>query len=175
MVPIVGSPPFAGSRSLSVVLSDPSSTAQIATPASAVVMISGNTLPAPGSLQLSDVSYAVAQTSGQLIVTVNRVSGSQGAASVSYSTTGGTAVAGVDFTSLNGTLEWADGDAASKTFTIAVSGANPFAGSKSLTVLLSDPVGASAWAAGAGAALESSVDCSRILSLRSSRRNPGDW
>ena len=46
----------------------------------------------------------------QISVPVRRTGGSQGAVSVNYSTTDGTATAGTDFTAASGTLNWADGD-----------------------------------------------------------------
>jgi hypothetical protein len=74
-------------------------------------------------------------------VTVNRTGGSSGAVSVGYATANGTAVSGTDFTAASGTLNWADGDAASKTMSVAISNATPFSGSKSFAVALSSPTG----------------------------------
>jgi hypothetical protein len=42
-----------------------------------------------------------------------------------------------------GTLDWADGDASSKSFSISISNAAPFSGSKSFSVALSNPSGGS--------------------------------
>jgi hypothetical protein len=139
VVSMVNGAPFAGNRSFSVNLSNPSATAQISTPDSAVVTISGAVGDSVGSPQLSSSSYAVAQTTAQVMITVNRANGSNGAMSVGYATTNGTAVAGADFAATSGTLEWADGDATSKAFPIAISSSQPFIGSKTFGVALSSP------------------------------------
>ena len=92
-------------------------------------------------MQLSASSYTVGQRAGTLTVTVNRTGGSAGAVSVAYATSNGTAVAGTEFTAADGTLDWAAGDANSKTFSVAISNATPFSGSKSFSVTLSSPTG----------------------------------
>ena len=81
----------------------------------------------------------MAQSAGALTVTVHRTGGSTGAVSVAYATSNGTAVAGTDYTAADGTLNWAAGDATSKTFSVAISNATPFSGSKSFSVTLSSP------------------------------------
>jgi len=130
---------FTGNKSFTVALTDPSATAQIASPDTAVVIISGNAVNSAGSLQFSATAYAVAQSSNQVIVTVTRTTASSGVTSVNYATSSGTAVAGSDFTAASGTLTWADGDASSKTFLIPIADTPPFSGSKSFAVSLSDP------------------------------------
>jgi hypothetical protein len=104
-----------------------------------MVTILGDSTAEAGSLELSSSSYAVAQSAATLTVTVNRTGGSSGAVSVAYATTNGTATSGTDFTAASGVLQWADGDAASKTFTVQISNAAPFSGSKYFSVALSDP------------------------------------
>jgi Calx-beta domain len=94
----------------------------------------------PGTLQLSASTYAVVQTSRNVAITVTRSNGSSGAASVSYATSNGTAVAGTHYTAANGTLSWAGGDATSKTFAVPVSTA-AFTGSKTFSVTLSNATG----------------------------------
>jgi hypothetical protein len=83
----------------------------------------------------------VVQSAGTLSVTVHRTGGSAGAVSAAYATANGTAAAGSDYTAASGTLDWADGDAASKTFSVPILNVTPFAGSKSFTVSLSGPGG----------------------------------
>jgi hypothetical protein len=95
----------------------------------------------PATLALSASTYAVVQTAGSVAVTVTRSNGSSGAASVSYATSNGTAVAGTDYTAANGTLSWTAADAASKSFVVPVSTA-PFSGSKTFSVNLSNATGA---------------------------------
>ena len=130
---------FVGNKTFSVALSDPRSGVALGSPASAVVTISGSGSAAAGSLQLANSSYSVSQSSGALKISVSRVSGSSGAISVAYATTNGTAVAGTDYTTAKGTLNWAAGDSADKTFNVAVTNAAPFSGSRNFKVALSTP------------------------------------
>ena len=140
-VPVSNATPFSGSRSFSIALSGPTGGATLGSPSSATATITGDAPIAAGSLQLSTSSYNVAQSGGSVTVTVNRTGGSTGAITVAYATANGTAVAGTDYTAASGTLQWADGDAASKTFSVAVSNASAFPGSRSFTVALSSPSG----------------------------------
>ncbi|NTV73035.1 MAG: hypothetical protein HGA66_02375, partial [Holophaga sp.] len=50
----------------------------------------------------------------------SRTGGTYGAASVSYSTSDGTATAGSDYTTISGTLNWTNGDAADKFFDVLI-------------------------------------------------------
>ena len=140
-VPVSNATPFAGSKSFTVALSRPGGGAALSSPRSAIVSITGDAASAVGSLQLSASSYAVAQSAGSLTVTVHRTGGSSGAVSVAYATANDTAIAGTNYTATSGTLQWANGDAASKTFSVPVSNATAFSGSKTFTVALSGATG----------------------------------
>jgi hypothetical protein len=140
-VAISDATPFSGTESFSVGLSGATGGATLASPSSATVTITGNASAAVGSLQLSGSSYTVLQSAGSLTVTVNRTGGSSGAVSLSYDTTSGTAVAGTDFTAASGTLNWASGDSTAKTFSVPVSNAAPFSGTKQFSVGLSGATG----------------------------------
>ncbi|MFZ0501073.1 MAG: Calx-beta domain-containing protein, partial [Steroidobacteraceae bacterium] len=138
----VGTTPFSGNKSFTVTLSAASG-ATLATPDSALVTIAGDAAaPTPGSLALSAAADAVSQGIGVATVTVTRTGGSSGAASVTYATGNGSAVAGSDYTATSGTLDWASGDSSSKTVTIPILNATPFSGSKTFTVALSGASGA---------------------------------
>jgi plastocyanin len=76
--------------------------------------------PQPGELKFSQASFSAGEAVGQATLTVQRVNGSDGAVSVAYSATAGTATAGADFTPASGTLTWADGDGGSKTFKVTI-------------------------------------------------------
>lgn len=73
-----------------------------------------------GTLQFSQATYSVSEGNLTAQITVNRSGGTEGAVSISYSTSNGTASAGSDYTAASGTLTWADGDAAPKTFDIDI-------------------------------------------------------
>jgi hypothetical protein len=140
-VPISNATPFSGTKTFSVELSDAQGGASIGTPATATVTINGSVAAAEGSLQFSAATYTVTQGAGPVTVTVNRNGSTSGAVSVEYATSSGTAVSGTDFTATSGTLNWAAGDAAAKTFSVPISTATAFSGTKSFTVALSGPSG----------------------------------
>lgn len=74
-----------------------------------------------GALEFSAPTYTVQENAGTATFTVNRVGGSQGAVQVNYATvSGGTAVAGQDYTSTSGTLSWTTGDTSSKQFNVTI-------------------------------------------------------
>ncbi len=77
----------------------------------------------PGTLQLSASTFTVGEGAGSAALTVTRVGGSAGAASVHCVTVaGGTATAGSDYTAVDVTLSWAVGDATAKTCSVPIAG-----------------------------------------------------
>jgi hypothetical protein len=95
--------------------------ASLVSPASATVTVNDS----PGLLQFKTAAYSVSEDgAGVATITVARVEGSGGAASVSYASLDAdaatTATAGSDYTSVSGLLNWANNDAADKTFTITI-------------------------------------------------------
>lgn len=95
-----------------------------------------------GTLAFSSATYNMQESGGSATMRVTRTGGSQGAVQISYATVpGGTAVAGVDYTNTSGTLSWASGDAAPKSFSIPIvdnAAANP---NKTVNLALSGPTG----------------------------------
>lgn len=74
-----------------------------------------------GTFSFSSPAYNVPEANTNVTITVNRVGGTNGAVQVSYATVaGGTAAAGVNYTAVAGTLNWTNGESASKTFTVPV-------------------------------------------------------
>lgn len=72
-----------------------------------------------GVVQFSAAIYPVSESAAEARVTVVRLGGSHGPASVKLRTTaGGTAKPGQDYTAVSILIDWADGDAASRTFRI---------------------------------------------------------
>jgi hypothetical protein len=138
-IPISNAAPFSGSKSFKVALSNATASAVMGSPQSATVTIAGDASAPAGSLVLPATDYTVAQNGGKLTVAVDRKDGSNGAVSVSYGTSNGTAVAGTQFTAVSGVLDWADGDASTKSFSIPVNDAAPFSGSKTFTIALTKP------------------------------------
>ena len=93
-----------------------------------------------GTIQLSASSYSVSENYGSLTITATRRGGSKGPVEVSYATSDGTAIAGSDYTAASGTLSWADGDTASKTFTVPIANDGDVS-AETFTVTLSNPMG----------------------------------
>jgi hypothetical protein len=91
-------------------------------------------------VQLSATTYAVAQSAGSVSISVMRAKGSSGAATVSYATANGSAIAGTNYTAASGMLSWADGDASSKAITVALN-ATAFSGAKTFMISLSNAKG----------------------------------
>jgi hypothetical protein len=75
-----------------------------------------------GQIEFSSATpYQTSENAGTVTITVERVNGSRGATSVTYSTTNGTATAGTDYTQITGgTLSWTDGDTSPKSFTVSI-------------------------------------------------------
>ncbi len=76
-------------------------------------------LVAPGEFTFNPPGYSVSETAGTVVLTVARGGGIDGAVSVNYATSSGTALAGQDYTTTSGTLNFANGDT-SKTITVTV-------------------------------------------------------
>jgi hypothetical protein len=74
----------------------------------------------PGTLQFSEATYEVGEGDKIVEITVTRVDGSDGVASVEYTTKDISAEAGPDYTETSDTLSWNDGDTEAKTFTVVI-------------------------------------------------------
>lgn len=96
----------------------------------------------PGVVQFTVTAVAVNEADLTLTLTVTRTGGTDGAISVNYAATPGTAVTPGDYTLAGGTLNWADGDGASKTFNITIVNDLVAEPAETFTVALSNPVGA---------------------------------
>jgi hypothetical protein len=139
-VPLTASPLFSGTKSFTVVLSTSGGGASLGSPTSASVSIVGGASAAVGSLKLSSATYTVNQTSGSVTIYVGRTGGSSGAVSVDYQTNNGSAASGTNYTAASGTLNWAGGDASTKTIAVPIN-QTPFTGTKTFTISLSGPTG----------------------------------
>ncbi len=117
-IPIVDNGSIEGSRVFNVQLSSPVSGTSLGVSTSSITINDNDAgfVNGSGSLKFSASSYTVLESRGEAVITVNRIGGF-GSASVNYQTTGGSAVAGNDFTATSGTLNFAPNET-SKTFTI---------------------------------------------------------
>jgi uncharacterized repeat protein (TIGR02543 family) len=126
---------FKGDRSFSVALSSPTGGAVLGTPATATVTVQDNDISA---LKFKATSYTAAEnvTGGKMTVTISRAANT-GPVSVKYSTVDGTAKAGTDYTATSGTVSFTT--ETSKTFTVPVLNTSLVDGTRSFSVVLSDP------------------------------------
>jgi hypothetical protein len=90
----------------------------VGSPASATVTIMDD--DGAGRVQFDPATYTIGEGAGTVTITVTRISGSTGAISIDYATANGTAIAGTDYTTRTGTLNWASGDTTPKTFTVPI-------------------------------------------------------
>jgi hypothetical protein len=95
----------------------------------------------PGVIKFGEATFEVAESAGQAVITVERSGGEDGAVSVQYATSDGTATAGQDYTPASGTLSWAAGDGLSKSFTIPLVSDTVVEGVETVHLTLSTPTG----------------------------------
>ena len=94
------------------------------------------------SVRFSATAYTATESAGTATITVQRVGSTTAAVTVDYATTGaGTAVPGVDFTAVSGTLTIPAG-LASATFTVPVLDDDVVDGSRTVGLVLANPGGA---------------------------------
>ncbi len=96
-----------------------------------------------GTVQFSSSAYSVGEAGIAVTITVNRVTGSSGAVSVQYSTSNGSAAAGLDYTATGlTTLNFANGETI-KTFNVTILDDLLVEGNETFFVTLSNPIGTS--------------------------------
>ena len=93
-----------------------------------------------GNFSFAVFNTTVGETAGSVTLTVGRSGNRNGAASVDYATTNGTATAGADYTAVSGTLNFADGEA-QKTIAVPLSNDSLPEGVELFHVNLSNPQG----------------------------------
>ena len=129
-----------GNETINLTLSSPSG-ASLGTPDTATLTILANDSPSPGALRFSKALYLTGEGGGVATITVSRVGGTAGAVAVDYATGGGTATAGSDYTASSGTLNWSNGDAADKTYTVPITDDSVLEGLEWTFLVLSNPAG----------------------------------
>jgi hypothetical protein len=96
----------------------------LGTPGVATVTIHDNDIPPESELRFTQPKYTVIEDAGTVTLNVERVALAGGnldrAASVSYATVPGTALATYDYVTKLGTLSWAAGEGGTKPITIAI-------------------------------------------------------
>jgi glucose/arabinose dehydrogenase len=92
-------------------------------------------------IEFSQAGATVDENAGTVNVTVSRTAGlAQSAASINYTTKNGTAIAGVDYTAVSGTLNFAAGET-TKTIAVPIRDNTAIELNRDFTLTLSNPVG----------------------------------
>lgn len=107
----------------------------------------------PGVLQFSAPTYTVNENGMSVSIAVTRTGGASGAVTVNYSTANGSAAQPSDYAAASGTLNWADGDTAPKTFTVTIVNDAIVEGMESVLLALSNITGGASYGANATATL----------------------
>jgi uncharacterized delta-60 repeat protein len=95
----------------------------------------------PGVLGVLSSSVATSEEDGQATVRVRRTGGSLGAARVRYQTRPQDASEGVDYTAVQGELQWADGDASEREIVVPITADTATEFPEHFDVVLSGPQG----------------------------------
>ena len=109
----------------------------------AVVLVTlGETalLQAASTIQFSPSSYTVAESAGTVVLTVQRTNDVDALVSVDYVTADGTAINGVKYTAVSGTLAFGAGET-SRTIVVPILNEGFVEGTKGFRVALSNPEG----------------------------------
>jgi Calx-beta domain-containing protein len=137
-VTLLGNQSGGTNKTVFLALSNTTGSAYLGSQSSAVLSI----VNLGGTLEFSSTNYTAQPNDTSATITVNRLGGSAGAAQVTYATTtDGTAIAGQDYVATSGTLNWADGDTASKTFSITLLSNQSASTNKTIFLTLSNATG----------------------------------
>ena len=174
-IPITQDPDAEDPETLTLTLSNalPGASSVLGAPLTGTVTIADD--DPPGEIDFKSLRYDVDETDGQATVTVERLGGVGGAVSVDYATSDGSATAGSDYAATSGTLNWAPGDGADKTFTVPVSWDGRAEGPESINLALTNPGGGSELGPTTAAVLHISDDgASGPLALSSNAYSVGE-
>lgn len=95
----------------------------------------------PGTLRFVTSSAAVDENAGPGRLRITREGGDDGAVSIDYASSDGSATAGVDYQAVSGTVGWADGEDGPKTFDVPVFDDSEVEGDETVNLALSNPGG----------------------------------
>jgi len=136
-VPIVNNNLFEGNRTIGVSLTNAVGTALYA-PSNSVLTIQ-DTVHQPGNLCFSLTNYSTSSGAGNAYLTVLRTNGTYGAVSATFTTVAGTALPGVDYSTVSASVNFNDGDNTPQSIAVPLVN-NPIAKpAVSLSVILSNP------------------------------------
>lgn len=149
-IPIINNTSVSGTRTVNLVLKNPTGVLKIGDPTSVTVNINDPNAPSSSGtassssaqtsavVSLSATAYAVNENAGTISINAVRSGVLSTPVSVSYATNAGSAYAGSDFSPVSGTLSFAANETV-KNFTVSISDNNAIEGSRSFTAVLSNP------------------------------------
>jgi hypothetical protein len=141
-IPINDDTTFEPTETFTVSLSGASG-ASLGSQNSATVTVSDNDPQQFGTLALSSTTYSVLEANTTTNITVVRTGGTDGAVSVQYGASNGTA-GGTDYTVVPGTLNWNNGEGGAKTFPITILEDSTFEPAETVNITLSNVGGGAA-------------------------------
>jgi plastocyanin len=118
----------------------------------------------PGKLQLAVTEWTVDEGAGVTTVAVERVDGSDGAATVKYAVAPGSAKPGKDYLPRTGVLRWANGEKGPKSFDLTIKNDTAIEPDERFSVKLSKATGAPLGAATAAVTIHDDDGCDARLS-----------
>jgi len=137
-IPLLDDDALEGSETFRVTLSNATGGAAIGSRSQATLTIVDN--ESAGVLSFTSATATVGEANGSITIAVRRTGDSDGAITVRYDTSNVSAVSGSDYTAVSsGTLSWADGDAANKTFPVSILNNTTLEGDETFRVTLRDP------------------------------------
>jgi hypothetical protein len=145
-IPLIIDPNPEVNETFNLSLSNPTNSAQLGVPATAKITILDSlgdpaTTLFPGQLQFTTPHYQVLEDGNNVILTVSRIQGNHGAISVDYKTQDGTATATQDYTAVQDSLTWANGDTTDKNIFIPIRTDVLPEGDETFSVYLANPTG----------------------------------
>ena len=133
-LPLLYDPQVTGNLALTMSLSSPSAGVQLASPSNTVIVVQD----ADAGLSFLNPASSVYKNAGSAVITVVCSNPGVEPLSVHYSTTNGTAIAGVDYTATSGTLVFTGG-VGTNTFSVPILTNSFVNGNHTFTVSLSNP------------------------------------
>ncbi len=137
-VPLVDNSNVEDDPTLNVHLSNPTGGADIGLADATLTVIDNDV--SSGRVNFTFTTYSTNENAGFAVVEVTRTGGSRGTLSVQFATQDGSAVSGVNYSSVSTNLVWASGDTASKLILIPIADNQVVDSDKTVDLSLSNPL-----------------------------------
>ncbi|MGA2137550.1 MAG: Calx-beta domain-containing protein [Verrucomicrobiia bacterium] len=136
-VPVLDNGVSLSTQTVNLALSNPTGFAVLGSPSNAVLTIINTTTQ---QVQFAQAAYTVDEGGGDAVITVVRTGGSNGTVSVDFSTSDGSAKAGIDYMATAGTVTFGEG-VLTNTVTIPILESSPLETNQTVHLTLSHPQG----------------------------------